>query len=53
MKLLKKIIWALTWRRKLCPFCENLKCISNFSPCYQCRQGSEYEEARHDQWENY
>lgn len=46
MEKLKEIIWALTWRKKLCKNCENLQSVSNFSPCYSCRKGSEYTERR-------
>ena len=46
MKLLRKAIRALFWRRRLCPHCINLECVSNFSPCYQCRRGDRYQEER-------
>lgn len=42
MNLIKRILWALTWRRRLCKYCANLESVSNFSPCYSCRRGSEY-----------
>lgn len=44
MNPLKRILWALTWRRRLCKYCTNLESVSNFSPCYSCRRGSEYKE---------
>ncbi len=43
---IKGIIWKLTWRKELCHTCENLQCVSNFGPCYSCRVGSQYTEAR-------
>lgn len=42
---IKKIIWALTWRRKLCKNCDGLFAVGNFGPCYSCRQGSNFEYA--------
>lgn len=45
-KLLKNAIMDAFWRRQLCPHCINLECVSNFSPCYQCRRGDRYQEDR-------
>ena len=50
MNLLKRILWALTWRRRLCKYCANLESVSNFSPCYSCRRGSEYEGKEERLW---
>lgn len=43
MNIIRKIIWKLSWRKKLCTSCLYLKSLSNHSPCYECRLGSEYE----------
>lgn len=40
---IKKILWKLTWRRKLCRECSNIFCIGNHGPCYSCREGSNFE----------
>ena len=44
LSTIRDIIWALTWRKKLCRHCENILCVSNHSPCYQCILGSNYKE---------
>lgn len=46
MKLIRKAIRVLFWRGRLCPRCIHLECVSNFSPCYQCRRGDRYQEER-------
>jgi hypothetical protein len=43
MSTIRRIIWKLTWREKLCESCSNAKIVSNFSPCYGCKLGSNYE----------
>lgn len=45
-KQAKSNIAVLFWRERLCPHCANLQSVSNFSPCYRCRRGSEYREDR-------
>lgn len=33
----------LFWRKKLCHKCRNIYCVSNYSPCYTCKKGSNYQ----------
>ena len=40
---IRNMLFSLTWRKKLCPSCANLLCVSNFSPCYTCTKGCNYE----------
>lgn len=43
IKFIHKIIWKLTWKKKLCVNCLYLKSVSNHSPCYECNFGGNYE----------
>lgn len=42
-EFLRRILWKLTWRSKLCSSCSNIKIVSNYSPCYGCKLGCNYE----------
>lgn len=42
--IIQTIVWRFTWRNKLCPRCSNLEVVGNYSPCYQCKLGCNYEE---------
>ena len=44
MGVIKRFIFILTWHKKLCVSCVNLKVIGNYSPCYGCRLGSNYKQ---------
>ena len=44
ISVIRSAIWRLTWRKKLCLSCSNLEIVSNYSPCYQCKRGCNYEE---------
>jgi len=39
----KSAIRHIGWRKRYCPSCSNLKLLSNFSPCYGCKYGNNYE----------
>lgn len=42
--LIRKIIKYYRLKREFpCEGCANLKCVSNFSPCYQCRNRDKWE----------
>lgn len=38
------IVWFFTWRRKLCHHCTHVVCIGNYSPCFSCHRGENFEE---------
>lgn len=42
-RTIKRLIFRLTWRRKMCPSCLYLTCVSNWSPCYKCVLGGQWE----------
>lgn len=42
MKVIKRLIFRLTWRREMCPSCLYLKSVSNWSPCYECMCGDQW-----------
>ena len=39
---IRKLLNRIFWKRKLCPFCANLTAVSNHSPCYSCKKGSNW-----------
>lgn len=42
---MKKILWRLFARKNYkCQWCENMTCVSNYSPCYSCYKFSNFEE---------
>lgn len=43
IKDIKKAIWKLTWRKKLCCDCSYNYAIGNNVPCWECIEGSEFE----------
>lgn len=42
----KSEIRHIGWRKRYCPSCSNLKLLSNFSPCYGCKYGNNYEKQK-------
>lgn len=42
--LLYGIIRLVTWRQRICTMCKYYKLVSNHSPCYGCKRGSNLEE---------
>ena len=41
--LLSNIYQHFSWRNRMCPHCRFRTCVSNFSPCYGCKKGSNEE----------
>lgn len=46
IRFIKRMWRDLTWKKRACPTCINNDCVSNYSPCYTCYKGSNYDERR-------
>lgn len=45
--MIKKLLYKICWRRKVCPNCVNLELVGNYSPCYSCECGSNFEKVEY------
>lgn len=45
LKKIKRLWWLLTWRRKLCGDCIGIYVIGNSGPCYECKEGNQFDPA--------